>query len=59
VEQVHYSLYLEALNAVQAGKDMASAKVFVCSVCGNTVVDEAPEKCPVCGAAKDKFNEVE
>jgi rubrerythrin len=59
VEQVHYSLYLEALDAVQAGKDRTSTKVFVCSVCGNTVVDEAPEKCPVCGAAKDKSNEVE
>lgn len=58
VEQVHHSLYLEALNAVQAGKDMPTAKVFVCSVCGNTVLDEAPEKCPVCGASKDKFNEV-
>jgi rubrerythrin len=59
VEQVHYSLYTEALKTVQSGKDMAAAKVFVCSVCGNTVLDEPPEKCPVCGAAKGKFNEIE
>ncbi len=33
-------------------------KKFVCSVCGYVHSgDEAPEKCPVCGAGKDKFNE--
>jgi len=59
VEQVHYSLYIESLNAVKADKDMPQAKIFVCSVCGNTVLNEPPDKCPVCGASKDKFNEVE
>lgn len=59
VEQVHCSLYIEASKAVKAGKDMVVGKVFVCSVCGNTVLDEPPEACPVCGATKDKFNEVE
>lgn len=58
VEQVHHSLYIEALNSVQAGSDMKQAKVFVCSVCGNTVLDEAPDKCPVCGSPKEKFTEV-
>lgn len=29
---------------------------FVCQVCGyNVEASEAPEKCPVCGASKDKF----
>lgn len=59
VEQVHHSLYIEALNVVQAGKDIPARKTFVCSVCGNTVVDEPPQKCPVCGAPKDKFNEIQ
>jgi rubrerythrin len=59
VEQVHYSLYVEALKSVQAGGDVKEAKVFVCSVCGNTVLDEPPEKCPVCGAPKKMFNEVQ
>ena len=32
---------------------------FVCSVCGYTVESsEAPEKCPVCNASKEKFNMV-
>ncbi len=59
VEQVHASLYIEALNAVKAGKDFKQTKVFVCPVCGNTVIDEPPEKCPVCGAPKEKFKEIE
>jgi rubrerythrin len=59
VEQVHYSLYIEALNTLRNGADMPAAKVFVCSVCGNTVLDEPPEKCPVCGAPAGSFSEVE
>jgi rubrerythrin len=59
VEQVHHSLYLEALKTLQAGSDMPPARVFVCSVCGNTVLDEVPDKCPVCGAPKQKFTEIQ
>ncbi|WP_041276384.1 NADH peroxidase [Desulfosporosinus acidiphilus] len=33
-------------------------KKFVCSVCGYVFEgNEAPEKCPQCGASKDKFSE--
>lgn len=33
-------------------------KKFICSVCGYTHTgDEAPDKCPQCGAPKQKFNE--
>ena len=33
-------------------------KKFVCSICGYVHEgDSAPEKCPVCGAAAEKFNE--
>jgi len=59
VEQIHADLYDEALSKVQAGEDLASAKIMVCPVCGNTVVGDAPDKCPVCGAAGNKFFEVE
>jgi len=30
---------------------------YVCSVCGYSTEGSAPEKCPQCGAAKEKFNE--
>lgn len=59
VEQVHHSLYIDSLNAVNSGKDLPEQKVFICSVCGNTTLGEPPEKCPVCGSPKTKFTEVE
>ena len=59
VEGVHAGLYIEALNKVKAGEDLPAAKILVCSVCGNTVLGEAPEKCPVCGAPAARFVEVE
>ena len=58
VEEIHFNLYKKALESVQAGNDLPDRKVFVCSVCGNTVYDEAPEKCPVCGVPASKFVEV-
>lgn len=58
VEKIHHGLYSEALSAFESGKDLAAAPIFVCSVCGNTVAGHAPDKCPVCGAAKDRFSEV-
>ena len=58
VEEIHHGLYAEALNAVKSGSDLPAKKIFVCPVCGNTVYDEAPDKCPICSAPKDKFSEV-
>jgi rubrerythrin len=58
VEEIHHGLYGDALGAVNAGKDLDAASVFVCSVCGNTVFGEPPDVCPVCNAPRDKFFEV-
>ena len=55
VEETHHGLYGQALAAVQAGKDLPQAPVHVCRVCGHTVVGDAPDKCPVCGAGKAQF----
>jgi rubrerythrin len=58
VEEIHHGLYSEALESVKSSSDLLETKIFVCQVCGNTVRGEAPDKCPVCGAAKEKFNEI-
>jgi rubrerythrin len=58
VEEIHHGLYTEALDTLAAGKDLPAAAIHVCDVCGNTVVGEAPDKCPVCGAPKATFKEV-
>ena len=59
VEKTHHALYTKALKAVQAGGDLTAAEVHVCDVCGETVVGEAPERCPVCGAKHERFMKVD
>jgi rubrerythrin len=58
VEKTHYGFYSEALDALSAGNDLEEAAIYVCDVCGHTAIGEAPDKCPVCGAPKSKFQEV-
>lgn len=58
VEGTHYGLYGEALQALEAGHDLAAAEIVVCEVCGHTAVGHAPDKCPVCGAAASRFRKV-
>lgn len=58
VEEVHASLYKKALEDLASGKSR-SLDYFVCGVCGNTVEGSAPDKCPICGAPKDKFSKIE
>ena len=58
VEKIHYDLYSSALESLLAGNDLPAAPIYVCEICGNTVVGAAPDKCSVCGAQKPKFSEV-
>lgn len=58
VEGIHHNLYTQALNSIEAGNDLPAQKIYVCSVCGNTVYGQPPEKCPVCNVPKEKFSEV-
>ena len=59
VEKIHHRLYQQALAALEAGKQPEDEPYFVCQVCGNTVLGEAPDKCPICGAPGSKFKRVE
>ena len=54
-EKVHQSLYRKAREAAVKGVDAELGPIHVCGVCGFTVEGEAPDKCPVCGAPRDKF----
>ncbi len=58
VERIHHNLYKEALETVKTGKDLADARIYVCDVCGNTVIGEPPERCPVCNSPQQRFFEV-
>ena len=59
VEEVHHGLYADALNAVKEGKDMPESRIFVCQVCGNTILGEPAGPCEICGAPANRFSEVE
>jgi rubrerythrin len=54
-ERVHAEIYKKALEAVQKGVDLDTGDFYLCPVCGYIEVGSAPEKCPVCGALKKIF----
>ncbi len=55
VESRHAHLYKKAINDMVADRE---TDYFVCQVCGYVSEDEAPDKCPICGAIKEKFKRV-
>jgi rubrerythrin len=57
-EKVHARLFKQALEAMKAGQDLSKMDVYLCPVCGDVEFGEPPEKCPVCGAPKAKFQKV-
>ena len=56
-EKFHEAMYGEAKNMVASGSDIQSAPVFVCPLCGHTVIGEAPDKCPICATPKEKYRQ--
>jgi len=58
VEEIHHGLYSQALASLSEGGDLAEAPIHVCRICGNTVIGEAPDKCPICGAPRERFSEI-
>jgi rubrerythrin len=57
-EEVHAGLYKKAVDAVKAGKDLEAGRVLLCPVCGNVALDEAPERCPICGVPGARWREI-
>ncbi|HHY78018.1 MAG TPA: rubrerythrin family protein [Clostridiales bacterium] len=56
-EKIHAELFKKAQDAAKQGKDMELKAVYICPVCGHTVLDEAPDACPVCGVKKEMYKE--
>lgn len=54
-EKIHAKLFKDAQNAAGSGNDMDIGTVYICPVCGYTVVGDAPDVCPICGTKKEKF----
>lgn len=58
-EKIHSKLFGEAREAVLNEKDYDLEYVSICEVCGHTVKDGLPDKCPICGATKEQFKKFE
>lgn len=56
VEKIHADLYKKALENMANNDEV---DYYVCQVCGNTVENEAPEKCPICGVPASKFIKID
>ncbi len=59
VEKIHHRLYEGALKGLGEGQRLKDEVYFVCQGCGYTVGSEAPDKCPVCGAPRSMFKQVD
>ena len=57
-EKVYAGLFRQALEALQAGKDLSQMEVYLCPFCGDVEFGVPPEKCPICGAPGAKFQKV-
>ncbi|MCD6390672.1 MAG: rubrerythrin family protein [Dehalococcoidia bacterium] len=55
VEEGHAKLYKKALAHTMAGEEI---EYYVCQVCGYVSDGVLPDKCPICGAPKEKFRKV-
>jgi len=56
-EKIHEEWYRKSREAVDRGEDVKVGAIQICSVCGHTREGEAPDKCPICGASRDKFRQ--
>ena len=56
VEAIHAGLYKKMLDNLEKKEDTV---YYVCPVCGNTVENEAPDRCPICTAPKSRFMRIE
>ena len=54
-EKEHLKLFTHALEALKKGAEASFGPIQVCNVCGYTLEGDAPDSCPLCNAAKDKF----
>ena len=55
-EKIHAKLFKQAQDAAKQGKDIELVAIYVCPICGHTVLNDTPDNCPVCGAKKEMYH---
>lgn len=54
-EKIHEAMYGDAKNMVEGGVEIEEQPVYICPVCGYTVIGEPPAKCPVSSTPSSRF----
>ncbi|MCW4049569.1 MAG: rubrerythrin family protein [Candidatus Bathyarchaeota archaeon] len=54
-EKTHASFFERAKDAIINEKDLEINQIGVCTICGYTIENEPPDRCPICKAKKERF----
>ena len=54
-EKIHEAMYNEAKSLVENGADRSAQPVYICPICGYTVIGDPPAKCPVSQTPSEQF----
>jgi rubrerythrin len=54
-EKIHEVMYGEAKQLVEDRQDRQAMPVYICPICGYTVIGDPPAKCPVSQTPSEKF----
>ena len=46
-------------QAIESGKDLEGAEIYLCPVCGNLEIGKPTAKCPICGALPEKYRRID
>lgn len=57
-EAIHANLLMQAVQAAKSNQYVIAVDYYVCSACGNTIENSAPETCSICGAQRRAFFKV-
>lgn len=55
VEQIHVQLLQQTFQALKTQKPLPIVVYYVCQVCGHTIQEIAPDKCPICMAPRSQY----
>ena len=57
-EKKHASLYRKYHNLLMNKKPIEVLDLFICQICGNVELDNAPDVCPICDHSKNFFQKL-
>jgi rubrerythrin len=57
-EKVHSELFNKYLKFLDKGKNLEERPIFLCTICGNVELDQAPLICPNCDHDQQFFDQI-